>query len=318
MSQPDRSVTFGLAVPAGLADPMVAGPSASEWCGLLEAGNVSALWTVDQLSGSFPTAEPLALLAYLAGLTTRVRLGVAVLVGPSRGPLAAAKALATIDRLSGGRLDVGLGLGAPRHYPAYGLDPDRHGAGTFLDELLRLLPLLWSGRSVDDAGEVWPLDGVRLTPGPVQRPHPPLWIGGAGPRARRRALTAASGWIGAGRHTAVEFSAELARLHDDLAATGRPVDDLRIAKRAYVHLGGTDAAADRHTVEAFFERFYGRPELGAAVTITGTADDCAAGLADLAARGAGHLIVHLVDDRPGTVARVLHDVLPRVSPTLAA
>jgi len=128
--------------------------------------------------------DPFAVLAALAGRTERVRLGLGVLVAPYRHPLVSAKLIASIDALSGGRMIVGIGSGwMPEEFAAVGADFEARGPQT--DACLRYFTQAFTD------GEV---DGMTVLPKPVQRPRPPIWVGGNAPAAMRRAVTFADGW----------------------------------------------------------------------------------------------------------------------------
>lgn len=309
---PNRPVRLGLAIPQSFGAAAEDGTDDATWLELLEAPVVDSLWVLDQLAGRARTAEALALLSYAAARTTRVRLGAAVLVGPARGPLATAKAIATIDHLAGGRLDVGVGLGAPGHYPAYGITRTAGGGpGDALDEALLLLRRLWTEDAVDHDGRWWTFDGISINPKPLQTPHPPLWIGGGGDRALARAAAFGHGWIGAGRHGPSEFAANVARLDMRLEAAGRSRPSFRVAKRAYV-LVEPDAGRAATVVRGAFGAFYGRPELGAEVTVVGDAASCAEQLAELVAAGADEVLLHPVLERASQYEALVADVIPRL------
>ncbi len=138
--------------------------------------------------------DPFAVLAALAGRTTHVRLGFGVLVLPYRHPLVTAKWIASLDALSGGRVILGVGTGwMPEEFAAVGADHARRGAAT--DAALVVLRRAFADGEVDEADG---LPGVRgpltLLPTPVQRPGPPVWVGGSGGAARRRAVVHGDGW----------------------------------------------------------------------------------------------------------------------------
>jgi alkanesulfonate monooxygenase SsuD/methylene tetrahydromethanopterin reductase-like flavin-dependent oxidoreductase (luciferase family) len=283
--------TFGLALPPALTFGRDCGPSAAEWIAHLEVPGVDRLWSLDQLMGTAPTAEPLALLGYVAALTSAVRLGVAVLVGAARGPVPTAKAIATLDWLTDGRLDVGLGLGAPWHYPAYGLDPSKRASGAVLDELVHIVPRLLTEERVDHDGPTWRLEGARCRPGPRQQPHPPLWFGGGATRSLARAVEHGVGWIGAGRHSTDEFIALAAPLRELLAARPDPAAPFAVSKRVYIVVDDDSTRADK-IVREWFATFYGRPELGPDVTVAGSAEACVRELGRMVEAGATHVILH--------------------------
>ena len=123
--------------------------------------------------------DPVVTLAYLAGQTSRVRLGVAVLNMPFYSPALLAKQLGTLDLVSGGRLDAGLGLGwSHEEFAASNVSYPRRGARS--EEFLRALRALWTDEVAEFHGEFYDFPAVRMDPHPVQRPHPPILVGGNG------------------------------------------------------------------------------------------------------------------------------------------
>src|SRR3990170_2350025 len=130
--------------------------------------------------------DPTVTLAYVAGVTTRIRLGLSVLIMPYYSPILLAKQLATLDVVSRGRLDVGLGTGwSEDEYDASGVP--FAGRGKRADEFLRCLRTIWTEDVVEFSGEFYQVPRSKVEPKPVQKPHPPITIGGYGgaPRARR-------------------------------------------------------------------------------------------------------------------------------------
>lgn len=139
-----------------------------------------------------PFFECLSTLAWLAGRTSTIRLGAGVLIGTHRHPVDLAHTTATIDRLSGGRLVVGIGVGwAAKAFDVLGVSYHRRGRGT--DDVLDLLVNAWTHDTIVVAGE-HSVHRVHTTPRPQQAPHPPLWIGGNGPAALTRTNRIGNGW----------------------------------------------------------------------------------------------------------------------------
>lgn len=137
--------------------------------------------------------ESFAALTYLAGLTSTIGLGTSVTVLPLRHPVHTARAIATIDQLSGGRVVFGVGVGGnEQEYQALGTDFHRRGAMT--DEYLTVLRKLWNGGSVSFAGEFVEFDDILATPTPYQVGGPPIWFGGSAKVALRRAITHHGVW----------------------------------------------------------------------------------------------------------------------------
>jgi probable F420-dependent oxidoreductase len=137
--------------------------------------------------------DPLDLLAWLAGQTERIRLGTGILVLPEHHPLQLAKRCATIDRLSGGRLFLGVGVGWMREeVAALGIDPDERGSRT--DEAIDALRVIWQHEAPTFTGQHFRFDPVRSQPKPVQ-PSIPILVGGHAPAAARRAGARGDGFF---------------------------------------------------------------------------------------------------------------------------
>jgi probable F420-dependent oxidoreductase len=158
----------------------------------LERRGFDSLWLSERLTTVAP--DPLIALAVAAGRTERLKLGTSVLVVPGRNPVVLAKELASLDRLSGGRLLPAVGLGAPvpAEHRAFGVDR-RERAGLF-DEALGLIRRLWTEDDVHHDGEHFHVDGVTLRPRPVQRPID-VWLGGGSPSELRRTGRLGDGWL---------------------------------------------------------------------------------------------------------------------------
>ena len=137
--------------------------------------------------------DAFVVLSYAAAFTKRVKLGSSVIVVPYRNPLVTAKMLATLDVLSGGRVIFGVGAGgAPDEFQALGVPSHRRGRLT--DEYLRLMVALWTQDPTDFRGSFFSFDDVRFEPKPVQKPHPPIWVGGRSDAALRRAVAVGEAW----------------------------------------------------------------------------------------------------------------------------
>lgn len=143
--------------------------------------------------GGHATLDPVAALSFIAACTTRLVLMPYLLVFPYRNPLLAAKSIVSLDQLSGGRLIVAAGGGYLRsEFAALGVDFDQRGA--LFDEALNVLRGVCGDEEFHYTGMHFEARGVTMTPGPVQRPHPPVWIGGNGRNARRRVARFGDGW----------------------------------------------------------------------------------------------------------------------------
>ena len=139
------------------------------------------------------TYDPLMVLSFLAARTTRIRLGVSVLIMPYRNPIATAKMLATLDQMSGGRAIAGVGVGwNEAEFNALGVDFHERGVRT--TEYLRLWKSCWSPGKTTFRGRFFAFEDMHINPKPVQQPHPPIWIGGSSRPALRRAAEFAQVW----------------------------------------------------------------------------------------------------------------------------
>jgi probable F420-dependent oxidoreductase len=186
--------------------------------------------------------DPVVALGFAAAVTSQVRLGTAVVNAPYVAPALLAKQLATIDVLSSGRLDVGLGLGwAPHEFAALGAPWERRGAR--LAEYVACLRALWADDPVAFSGEFFTVPPSRMQPKPVQRPGPPILLGGAADAALRRAGRIADGWISASRHDLTAISAALGTIRGAAEQAGRDPAMLRLIVRGVVQLGA-DARLD--------------------------------------------------------------------------
>ncbi|MBI2539564.1 MAG: LLM class F420-dependent oxidoreductase [Deltaproteobacteria bacterium] len=141
-----------------------------------------------------PFLEPLTCLAFLAGCTEKVILGISVLVLPYRHPLYWAKIATTIDHLSRGRLILGVGVGwMAEEFAALGVSFKERG--DLSDEQLRLLQVLWKEERIRFEGRHYRVDDIAFQPKPLQQPRIPLWVGGEGARAQMRAARYGDAWF---------------------------------------------------------------------------------------------------------------------------
>lgn len=192
------------------------------WIDLCEAGGVDSIWHSDRLVGETPALECLSAMAALAGRTRRLKFGMSVLSLSWREPLVVAKACATIDYLSGGRLLPAFGLGSLKldEWAALGIKPE--GQGAAMDETLEFITRLWRGETVDFDGQHIQARGARISPLPAQKDLP-LWIGGSSAAAIRRTVRYGTGWI-AGIEPPEEAAVTVAAIKAGAAEAGREID----------------------------------------------------------------------------------------------
>lgn len=179
--------------------------------------------------------DPVVPLAYVAALTRQARLGVAVLNAPYYPPVLLAKQLATLDVVSRGRLDVGLGLGwAEEEFASVSAPFDHRGART--EELVACMDAVWTQDPVGFSGRFTSIPTSSVQPKPVQRPRPPVLLGGAAPRALQRVGRVADGWISASRHDLRRIGNDIDVVRAAAQEAGRDADALRFVVRGVLAL----------------------------------------------------------------------------------
>jgi probable F420-dependent oxidoreductase len=222
----------------------------------------ASLWTFQRvlypadgrLDFSYRTVlDPVVALAHVAGHTDRIRLGTATICAPFTAPALLAKALTSLDVLSGGRLTVGLGIGwLPQEYAAAGVPFERRGAR--MDEYLRCLDALWTQDPVEFAGAFYTVPRSHLSPPPVQRPHPPVLLGGAAAPALRRAGRLAQGWISSSRSDLTRIGASIETVRDGAREAGRDPESVQILVRGLVDLLDDDPGRQRRPLQGTREQ----------------------------------------------------------------
>lgn len=206
-----------------------------------------------------PYLEPLIVMTYLAAATQRIRLGTSVLILPYRNPVFTAKALATLDVLSHGRITLGVGVGwMEEEFQALGLDTYvRRGA--YSDECIRIFRTLWTEENPAFQGEFHQFAGIKCEPKPVQIGGIPIWVGGHTPQAIRRAARLGNGWQPIVQRPPADLPPEtlcqhIAALHELATANGRDPQAITIAMGASVQFttganAGIFSGSAQHIVE---------------------------------------------------------------------
>lgn len=272
-------------------------------------------WVLEQIIGSSPLLAPLELLAYCAACTNRLRLGVAVLVTSLHDPLQLASSVTAVDRLSNGRLDLGVAAGGgSRKFAAFGVDRATHVS--YFTEVLQLMKAAWSDEPrVRFHGRFRDVDDLPIQPKPVQRPHPPIWFGGRAPKALARAVRHGDAFLGAGSSTTADFATAVTTLRHELAEQGRDPAGFTIGKRVYLMVDD-DPERARERVLAGLRSIYGKMGGLDAVAVAGTPDDVTRGLAEVIAAGAQTLLLNPVGPDVGQnheqMERLAAEVIPRL------
>jgi probable F420-dependent oxidoreductase len=295
-------VPVAIQIPNVRASDAAGASELAEMLGRAEEAGLHSAWVMEHQLGAAQALEPLSVLAFAAGQTSSIRLGLAVAILAVHQPVRLAREAATIDHLSGGRLTLGVGIGAGGlPYEAFGVRASERAAR--FEENLAVMRGLWADAEVDHDGEFVTLRRARMEPKPVQRPLP-VWFGASSPRALRRTARSADGWIGAGSSPSRAFPPMVTQLREYLAAEGRDPDSFPIGKRVYV-------AIDRpqEEVDDWFRVVYGG-FIPSEVAVTGNPERVVDELLELREAGAELLLVSPVgDDRP-QLELVIERVLP--------
>src|SRR5580693_9009447 len=272
-------------------------------------------WVLEQVVGEAPLLAPLELLAYAAACTERLRLGVAVLVSSLHDPLQLASAVTAVDRLSHGRLDVGVAPGGGfRQFPAFGVEKATYISS--FTEGLDLMKAAWSDEPrVTFAGRFRQVNDLPIQPKPVQRPHPPIWFGGQAPKALARAVRHGDAFLGAGSSSTAKFAEAVKTVRHELAEQGKDAAQFPIGKRVYLMIDD-DPATARERVLAGLHRIYGAMPGIDVVPVSGTVDDVVAGLREVIDAGAESILLNPVgrdvaEDRE-QMERLAAEVIPQL------
>jgi len=272
-------------------------------------------WVLEQTIGPAPLIAPLELLAWAAACTERLRLGVAVLVSSLHEPLQLASSITAVDRLSHGRLDVGVAPGGGRrNFAAFGVDGD-----TFISSFtqgLQLMKAAWSDEPrITFDGRFRQVDDLPIQPKPVQRPHPPIWFGGQAPKALARAARHGDAFLGAGSSTTAKFAEAVPIVRREIAEQGKDPATFPIGKRVYLMIDDDPAKARERALDGL-HRIYGSTPGVDEVPVSGTVDDVVAGLREVIDAGAETILLNPVG---GDVAadreqmeRLAAEVIPRL------
>lgn len=301
---------FAIAIPQFVADGTFNPSALRAYLARAEALGFDSAWTQEHVLGlgTIPVLGPIETMTYAAACNERLRLGCAVFVSTLHSPVHLAKSLSTLDQLSRGRLEVGVGTGGGgRMFSAFAVDPDTFVA-RFL-EGLHIMKALWTEPRVTFKGRFWRLEGAAMEPKPFQKPHPPIWFGANHPAAVRRAVRHGTGFFGAGSQTTERFAEQVRVLRDALAEARRAPGAFPIAKRVYIVVDD-DLARARRRISAALEGLYGRNL--EAVAVYGPPDACVKGLRAVGAAGAGTILLNPMFDELEQMERLAADVVPRL------
>ncbi|GAA3808928.1 LLM class flavin-dependent oxidoreductase [Streptomyces chiangmaiensis] len=308
---------FAISIPQFYADGEFDPAAFRAYVTRVEQLGFDSAWTQEQTLGSKPQLGPMETMTYAAACTEHLRLGCAVFVSTLHSPVHLAKSISSLDQLSRGRIEVGFGTGGKqRPFGAFGVDPERYVARFY--EGLEVMTRLWRDSSTRFSGEFWQLADAAMEPKPFQKPYPPLWFGGSGRTALRRAVLSPglfSGFFGAGQVSTAKFAEQVEIVRQTLAESGRPTDDFAIAKRVYIAVDD-DAQRARERINAELAALYMRqsPEVEAAA-IAGTPGECARKLSEVITAGAELILFTPLFAQAEHLERLASEVMPELGAT---
>jgi probable F420-dependent oxidoreductase len=304
---------FAISIPQFVADGAFDPAALRAYLARAEALGFDSAWVMEQVLGTMPVLGPIETLTYAAACTERLRLGCVVFVTPLHNPVHLAKSLSTLDQLSRGRIEVGVGTGGRnRMFSAFEVDPDSLVAR--FTEGLRLMKALWTEPGVTVAGRFWQLESAAMEPKPFQKPHPPIWFGANHPAALRRAARYGDGFFGAGSTTTARFAEQVPIVREALAEAGRDPASFRFAKRIYIAVDD-DAERARQRVADRLQRLYAQLGLSGmeAVAVFGPPDACVEGVRAVAEAGAELILFTPFSDEAEQMERLAAEVIPSLS-----
>ncbi len=277
----------------------------------LEQAGASSLWVGGHVASVNPSPEPLVWLARLVEQTTSATVGTATVLLPLYPPALVAKQVADLDRASGGRVALGVGIGGeyPSDFSAMGVPMEERGSRA--DEAIDLLRRFWTAEAVEHRGRHYSFDGIRIHPAPHQDGGPPIYVCGRREGAMRRAARLGDGWMPY-LYSPRRYAESAERIMAYASEVDRNLDDF--AWLAYLMVAVDDDAATARRGAASFMRQTYRQDVDPMIdriTVSGSPDDVSERLAAFVAAGARHLVFCPIHgDALETAGRLLEEVLP--------
>jgi probable F420-dependent oxidoreductase len=289
MALKDR-ISLGMSLPHRSPDPL-AMDTVKQVAQRAEAVGFRDLWVTSNALDHVYSFDAMGVLTFAAAVTTRIRVGVSVLVLPIVNPIHVAHQVATLDNLSQGRAILGVGIGREHHYEQFQIPTERRVRR--FREGVELIKAVWTESKIDYRGDIFHLEGGTMTLKPVQKPHPPIWFGGDHPDAVRRTATMADGWMGSGGSSKAVFGRSVPILKAVLKEAGRNPDTFPISKRVFMSVHERADVA-RAELDRWFTVVYRNPAGTDASGVHGTPEQVRQQLEGLVDRGANHLLLNPV------------------------
>jgi len=287
----------------------------SERAAAIEATGCDSLWAGGHVVSREPASEVVTSVTWLASVTERVRVGSAVLVLPLYSPVVVAKQFAELDRVTGGRITLGIGSGSdPDEIAACG--GSSAGRAARVDESIEIIRALWRGEKVTRAGAAWTLADTTIAPLPAQPQGPPIIVAGRKPPAMRRAATLGDGWMPS-MFSPSAYARSVATISEHAAG---PLTGFEWMCLVYVRVDDEATAMARAVSTLTDEMSLPRADAEALLSRTaaiGTPEQVAASLQRYVDAGVNHLVLRCCadDDFEEQISRVMTDVAPHLSAT---
>lgn len=270
--------------------PEVSPHFVSEMARKIEEAGLHSFWANDRIA--YDNLEPVTAIMAAAAVTRRIKIGTSILLVALRHPVLMAKTLATVDFLSEGRLILGVGLGNRKNdYDAVGVPFEKRGTRTA--EEIQLIKKVWRDKQVTHQGRFYHASNLTIGPGPIQSPHPPVWIGGSAEAVLRRVARLGDGYL-CGTSALQRFPELWEKICAYTAETGR--DPAKIEKAGLTFIAiDDDKRRAVAACEAYLQRYYGKVSVDVeAQMVVGPGAACAERIATILKQGINTLILGLI------------------------
>ena len=296
MALKDR-ISLGMSLPHRSPDPLDPA-TVRQVAQRAEAVGFSDLWVTSNALDHVYSFDSMGVLTFAAAVTTRIRVGVSVLVLPVMHPVTVAHQVATLDNLSDGRAILGVGIGREHHYHQFQIPTERRVRR--FREGVEVIKAVWTEAKIDYRGDIFRLEGETMTLKPVQKPRPPIWFGGDHPDAIRRTAALADAWMGSGGSSRAVFGRSVPILKAALKEAGRDPEKFPISKRVFMSVHERAEVA-RAELDRWFTVVYRNPAGTDASGVHGTPEQVRKQLEELVDLGANHLLLNPVCRYAGQV-----------------
>lgn len=311
-----QEVRFGISIPNTFLEDQADLESTKHMIPQIERLGFHSIWVHDRIfHDNVNIIEPLTFLAYAAAQTSRVKIGTSVLLVPFRNPILFAKVVSSLDFLSSGRLILGLARGGThtgigdKEYDAFGIPKGK--GGKVVVDAFNVAKRLWTETGVSQLNEHWRVENATMLPRPVQKPYPPVWLGGTSPGALKRVARFGDGWIASGGTTPTAFAngwKEIVRMAKEF---GREEAVIEPANMVYVQVD-EDKSHARNILAQRLSRYHNKNYDVDGKCVFGAADECARKLKEYVKAGSRTIILSLVDSRVDQLETIAKKVVPAV------